>query len=362
MLLRGMGRGKGMKMHFLTPAIFAVLSIFLSAASGDLKLGQDILLGIFPFRSLIAAGVLGMAVFIAMRDGELSRRHLLGMLYIIGTIELILFTLQFFLAGRVTFLYLNTSETRLSLTRLRVPFLLTMVLGINSFKTVAIGNGLSLGKRVFHITFCVWSIILLAFIAQHRGPTIILVVSYIIGFILWHGASARKIAVFAVLIALLGVFVASPVFRSSVLVIMGEDQSAQTSTLSIRQSGHQYYEERLEDSPLFGFGVPNDSYEPAEIAAGELYNFFLVDNGIFGFAYELGLFGLIWLTLLYVLALKLSSSLRRSTGDFGYLQYFLFEVGNLYMGMHWFYNNPLPFMITLALLDYDFGLVEHNED
>jgi hypothetical protein len=354
-ILRNVGHGR-MKAHFLVPAVLAMVSICLSAVSGYIHLGQPVISGILPFRRMIVTGLLCVAVFFSLRSGRLSRQRLVTMLYIIGVIELVLFTSQALLAGRATFLQLNTGETRLGMTRLRVPYLLTAVLGIFSFRLFLTDRRLSGPKKAFHIVFCFWSIILLAFVAQHRAPTIILVVSYISAFFLWRGNVANKLVGFVLLMVLISAFMSTVVFRSAVSVLSGEDTGASTATLSIRESGQQYYLERLQDSLLFGYGIPSDNYPPATLAAGEGYNYYLADNGVYGFAYELGLFGLFWLAITYVNAFMLGASLYRRNGNFSYLQYFIFETGNLYMGMHWFYYYPLPFMAVLALLDFDYGM------
>lgn len=353
-ILRHFGHHR-IKMHFIIPAVLAVVSICLSAMSGYLQLGQPVTLGILPFRKMLITGFLCIAIFMDLRSGHLSKKRLLTMLYVIGAIELILFTTQALLAGRATFLYLDTGETRLGMTRLRVPFLLTMVLGILSFRLALTNREMNGFKKVFHIIFCIWSILLLAFIAQHRAPTIILVISYIAAFFLWRGNVANKMAGFVLLIVLISAFTSTAVFQSSISVLTGEDTNASTSTLAIRESGQQYYLDKIQDSPLFGFGIPNDDYFPATLAAGEASNYYLADNGVYGFLYQLGFFGLLWLAITYVDAIRLAIRICRRNGDFSYLQYFIFEIGNLYMGMHWFYYYPLPFMIAIVLLDYDYG-------
>jgi hypothetical protein len=349
-LIRNLGSRVG-QMHYIVPAFLAVVSICLSAISAYEHFGQPVVQGILPFRRLIVAGIFCFALCAAIRTGLVSRERLIVMLYIIGTVELILFTAQAVLAGHVTFLQLDTDETRFGMVRLRVPYLLTTVLGIFSFNTILNGHQAKNSVRLFHILFSVWSILLLGFVAQHRAPTLILVVTYILAFLLWRGGVSNKVIGIAILCMLVLCFSSTELFQSSISGLMGRDTASQTSTLSIRREGQAYYLQRLQSSPLVGFGIPNDNYPPAVEAAGEGYQYYLADNGIFGFAYQLGLFGLVWLAILYISAVKRSIDLFRRTGSLSYFQYFLFEIGNLYMGMHWFYYYPLPFMIVFVLLD-----------
>ncbi len=339
------------KLHFVAPAVLAVISICCSSVSAYVHLGQPIIQGILPLRRMVVVGLFCFALCRALRLGLISRDRLITMLYIIGVIELILFTAQAILVGHVTFLKLNTDESRFGMTRLRVPYLLTTVLGIFSFRTVLTNSNLSRSRKIFHLIFCIWSILLLGFVVQNRAPTLILIISYILAFLIWHGGMSNKIVGITVLCVLIAIFSSTDLFQSSLQGLMGQDTSAQTATLTIRQSGQMYYIHKLQASPLFGYGVPNENFPPATIAAGENLHYFAADNGIFGFTYELGLFGLFWLVVLYTSAMKRSIGVFRSTGDFSYLQYFLFEIGNLYIGMHWFYYYPLPFMVVLVLLD-----------
>jgi hypothetical protein len=350
------------KLHFLLPILLAVLSTALSAMSATYYLGQPFLWGILPFRRMYAAMFLVGGIVTAVRCGILTKSRLIRMMYIIGGLELLLFTAQDVLANSIVFLAVNTSEIRFGLTRLRVPFLLPLLLGIISFNRFLNSPNRTNLKEIAHLVFSVWSVLFVAFICQHRAPTLILLSSYLVIVLLWRGDAAMKVLMSIAAIFILLVVAVTPLAQTTIDSLNGDTSAAANNTLIIRADAHDYYLEHLQGSPLLGFGWPNSNYVPAALAAGEGYKYYLADNGIFGFAYMLGGLGLVWLAILYIQALKLSWR-SRQVGGLSLFQYFLFETGNLYMGIHWFYYYPMPFMLAVALveLQYDERGTQNNE-
>lgn len=351
---RNHGRKLG-PLHPVLPFALAIFSTILSAILASSLLGQPFLWGILPFRRMYAAMLLCIGVTEAMRSGVLSKDKLVSMLYVIGISELILYTLQALLAGYVTFLDISTSEVRFGLVRLRVPFLLPLIIGIISFHTFLDSRHKERLSILGHLIIAIWSVLFVALICQHRAPTIILLASYLFAIFISRTSFVTKVlASFVSVFLILGIL-GTPLIQSTVQALTGATTGS-ANTLEIRSDGHEYYLERLQNSPWFGFGWPNSNYSPATQAAGEGYLYYLEDNGIFGLAYMLGIFGCIWIAVLYLGALHRAWKIRRAKGG-ALLQYLFFETGNLYMGLHWFYYYPMPFMMALALLEYDSGEV-----
>lgn len=347
------GRHKGY-VFLIFPFVLAIVSTVISAAQATSLLSQPFRLGILPFRRMYASMLMSVAIVCALRFGLLSKRRLVRILYIIGLFELVLFTAQAILAGSVTFLVISTSEVRFGITRLRAPFLLPMLIGMMSFHNFLDSPHKEDLRVLGHLLVAVWSILFVGLICQHRAPTIILLVSYFVAILLSRGSASTKILGTMIALLVLAGIAATPMIQSTVESLSGSTSSASQNTLEIRADGHEYYLEKLTESPIVGFGWPNSTYLPATIAAGEGYNYYAADNGIYGLAYMLGAFGCAWIAIIYVGALRHAWKIRQSKGG-ALFQYFLFETGNLYMGLHWFYYYPMPFMIALALLDYDYG-------
>lgn len=356
--IRGTSKGRT---HIGGPFILAVMSTIISAIQGMRLLGQPILLGILPFRRMYAAMFLAVAVVYALRGRILARDRLVSMLYVLGIFELIVYTLQAILASHVTFLATSTSEMRFGLSRLRVPFLLPVLIGMMSFHTFLDSKQKERLSVIGELLIAIWSLLFVALICQHRAPTIILLVSYAIAILFSRGSASTKVlgSFLAILFSI--AVAATPMIQTTVQSLTGNTSSISQNTLEIRADGHAYYFQKLQYSPLFGYGWPNQNYLPATVAAGEEFNYYAADNGIFGLAYMLGAFGCLWISIIYAGALHRSWMVKRISGG-AIFQYFLFETGNLYMGLHWFYYYPMPFMIALALLDHDYDEVKTLND
>ncbi len=341
------------KFRFLVPFCVFGISTVISALQGYFLLGQPVLLGVLPFRRLYAAMLFSLVVARAVQTDVISKRRLLRMLYVISLIELSLFTAQAVFAGSFQFLAIETGEFRFGLVRLRVPFLLPLFCGILSFNHYLNSETKDKLSEICHLLFSLWSIILIAFICQHRAPTIILLLSYFAALLLWKGnGGVKSLAIMTAVVIFAGALF-TPQMQTAFQVISGDNVTASSeNSLGIRKSGHDYYLIRLQESPLFGFGWPNSNYAPALSAAGEGYLYYAADNGIYGLAYILGAFGCVCVVTLCIFALRRSWVVGKRKG-YGLLQYFLFESGNLYMGLHWFYYYPMPFMIAFALLEVE---------
>jgi uncharacterized protein (UPF0333 family) len=347
------------RVYVIIPFVFAFISTVASALQAFLVLGQPLLWGILPFRRMYAAMLFAIAIVYALRSGIVSRDNLIKTLYLVAIVELCLYTLQALLASSISFLAVSTSEVRFGMARLRVPFLLPMLMGIYSFHTYLDSWHKDNVRVVLHLFFAIWTVLFVALICQHRAPTIILLLSYLVAILISRGSASTKVlATLAALLLAVGI-AATPMIQSSLQALGGDTSSASQNSLTIRADGHEYYLERLQSSPVFGYGWPNSNYLPATTAAGETYKYYTVDNGIFGLAYMLGIVGCVWIAILYAGALRRSWLVRHSVGGWLF-QYFLFETGNLYMGLHWFYYYPMPFMIALAILDYDYGETLHG--
>lgn len=90
------------------------------------------------------------------------------------------------------------------------------------------------------------------------------------------------------------------------------------------------------------------------VASGAGMNIFLADNGVFGFLYCHGILGIVWLISLFFQMLKKSSYIMLKKRNYSYILYAIYEVLNLYMGMHWYYYYALPFVLFLCLLNYEY--------
>lgn len=339
--------------------ILVILTI-ISSYMACLFFNQPIIYGIRSTRNLLVCFLLYFPITRQLQSGKLRRGDLIRIIFIVGTFELVVYTLQFLLKNVASFTYLNLTEQRLGTARIRFPYLLPLVLGM-----ICLGNILSNKNKtpryiIKNLVYVIWSAFLLIIVCQYRAPALILIATWIISYLLWKKNIAIKTMI-AVAIAIVGIGVVFnlPLVQNAIYTL--QNPGSTMDTLSIRKLGQQYYLNRLQYSKWFGFGLPNQDCHLAVEASGQGFNYYLADNGILGFAYIYGIAGIVWLALFWIKTLRCSFSLYSHERKYQYLLYFIFETGNLYIGMHWFYYYPFPFAIMLILLDYDYYVFKENE-
>lgn len=333
--------------------IFWLICITISSFMADRFFGQSVSVGLRSMRSQIACFLLYFPVTRMMKCGLLERKNIIKTLFIVGTFELIVYTLQFLLADIVTFTYISTSEVRYDSTRLRVPYLLPMILGLYCLNKIMTGKTNGFKSTLWNFIYVAWSAFLLMGICKHRAPSIILLCVFIVAYLMWRNDLSIKFVAGIVLVIIAVAFVSnSDIVTSTINGLL--NSSSADNTMSIRDAGRTFYLNKLEQSPWFGFGYPNSTNSAAQSAAGVQYNYYLVDNGIFGFLYLQGIFGLIWLVWLFAKSYRMSWRLYKGNISYLYILYFIYETANLYIGMHWFFNYTLPFVMVLVLLESEY--------
>lgn len=69
----------------------------------------------------------------------------------------------------------------------------------------------------------------------------------------------------------------------------------------------------------------------------------------------LGIIGAIWVVALWIMLMRQAYYMYKRKQEYHYFLYFLFETGNMYIGMQWSCCYPLPFFVLVALLNYEFS-------
>lgn len=334
-----------------------LIIMFISLVMPDYFFGQSIILGFRVKRKLIICFLLYFPVTRLLKTGQIGYKQLLKILFIVGTFELIVYTLQYLLVDIVTFTYIDTTEMRYNSTRLRVPYLLPLILGLKCLSDVMTGKVKKMRGIAMHTIYFVWAFFLLVIICKHRAPALILACTIGLAYVIWKKKLTVKILSGIIVFAILVLFV-----FNSTLVYQMFDSTMQgifnsltgDISLSIRQSGQAYHLQRLLQSPIFGFGPPHNNNSAAYYASGAAYGFYLIDNGIVGFMYVHGIIGVIWLVLLFIKSYRMSWNLYKKKISYLFILYFFFETANLYIGMHWYYSYTLPFVMVLVMLEYEY--------
>ena len=338
-MVKNKGRIKSSKLPLLY--IFVIL---MSSVAANKFFGQSYGLSIRQNRYIIVCMLLYYAMLKAMNSGALLRDDVVSILSFQAVVEIILFTLQYFLIDKVIFIH-ATADSRYGDARIRVSYLLALV-----FMYFCVDKILKNKYWFLNCVLALASAFILVGICKHRAPSLIMIFTLVLAYFLWKKDLLKKYVIgifFAIMVVVL-VSNSSLIKDALTGIIYGDEN------LDIRSEGRLYYLMRIFESPLVGYGEPNVNCDVAVKASGVDQNWFLADNGIWGFLYCHGAIGLIWLIFLWIKLYRESYYLYKNKRMYQYLLYVLFETGNLYMGMHWYYYYTMPFVLCVTLMDYDY--------
>lgn len=331
------------------PALYIVV-LLLSATVSYRLFGQGFDLSIRMQRRFLVCILLYYAVTKVLSLGKVLAKDIKSMLCAVAVIEILVFTLQYVLSDSVQFLYVSFNS-RYNDARLGVPYLLPLILTFFCVNEIMHGR-----NKVVNIPLALAGIFVLIVICKHRAPTMFLGLTLCIAYLIWKKGLSVKLFLGIVILALgIGFAASSTLVQDALDALL---HNGKTSTLGIRIEGQLYYLERLKESPILGFGPPNENCSKAVQASGEEFQYYLADNGVMSCLYCHGLVGCVWLIALWVVVLRQSYYLYKKERKYHYLLYFIYETGNLYIGMHWFLAYHLPFFMMLTLTNYEYGVAK----
>ena len=338
------------------PGLFFAV-ILISSMVCNSKFGQSLGLSIRQVRYLIVCFLLYYAIFRALKFGVLKKEDIVKIIKFQGIAESVIFILQWVLIDKFVFLYTGATFEYAN-ARLRVSYMMPfflMYLSLNDYM-----NGKDKTKNLF-LAF-LGAFILVA-VCQHRAPTLIMLVTFIIGFLLWKKGASKKILIAALAGTILIAFISNSTLIQSALNVLFNGAS-EGNTLTIRNAGRLYYFQQLTNynAWITGLGQANINCSRAYSAAGNLLHYYLVDNGIFGYLYCYGVIGIVWILAFYISILKKSYYLFKHDRKYHFLLYIIFEIGNLYMGIHWFWYYTAPFVLFICLLDWEYQESKENKE
>lgn len=338
---------------FLMPMLYIVL-VFASGMIAKNLFGQSLVLTLIRNRRIICAIILFYAIVIAVKNRLITRKDFITIIFIQITIEMVVDLLQFVVADDVIVAYYDIGE-RYDSVRVRAAYLLPLIGGY-----IALSNFIKGRCRAFYCFFAGFAFFLLAVICKHRAPTIWLIFTAGVAYLLWKKNLNKKIMLGLLIITIaVPLIYRMPMIQDSIATAMSQD--GRVNSLIIRNRARDYYFGRLHYSPWLGFGEPYSTVTEASVAATSYYMYIREDNGVFGFMYAHGIVGIIWLILLFAGIIKRSAVVYKKKTEYCFLLYYIFEICNLYMGMHWYYDYQYPFFLMLALLECDYIEVRREE-
>ena len=237
--------------------------------------------------------------------GKITKEQIEKMIYIIGTIQLILFTIFFISSGKLSFLKYEY-DYRYGSIRLREKCCI-----INLLFVLTINNYINSREKNKNLILIIFNILVCALIIKTR----LLIASYIgvliISLILWKKNLRKKIFFVIATLLIVPIIVNSTIIKDTIDTIFENDED------DIRKIGKAYYIEQLKYSPFTGRGYINTQCEKAVIAAGINENIYLVDNGIYAVAFEYGMVGILWFLILWLK--MLNNSIKKYNNENNYI-------------------------------------------
>lgn len=337
------------------PAVFIVIAI-ISHIAAYFYFGQSIFMGIRQIRYLLVCLLYFYATYNSLAYGLLDKEDVYKAIRYVAILEIVLYFAQYFLIDKVVFLEVGATW-EYGKARFRISFLFPMIQMYISLNELLNGKNMIQNAVLAFLGAAV-----LAFLCKHRAPTLFMLCSFAVALVLWKRDLKTKVIIAGIAFVVVIFYLANSQVMQSALNTLFVDGGGYS--LGIRETGRYYYFDQLTSYKAWitGFGQPNSNCQAAFEASGALNGIFPVDNGIFGLLYEYGLLGVIWLICFFVDIFRRSFVLYKDNSQYHFLLYIIFEIGNLYIGMQWFFYYAAAFMIFMALLNWEYDENKRNRE
>ncbi len=299
------------KCDFKYLIIFIVPLILISSFQSYKLYGQDIILGIRAQRMFLIMYMMYFPLRILIGQRKISLKDIEKMIYYIGIVQLFLYMIFFVSNGSISFLKYNY-DYRYGSMRLRVNSCI-----INLLFILAIDNYINGINKKMSLFIIIVNVLVCSLIIKTR----LLIVSYIFvlifALIFWKKNLRKKIITILCALLLIPIILNSTIISDIISAVLENDSN------DIRKIGKAYYIECLEKSPILGRGYINTLCQKAFVAAGMDKNIYLVDNGIYAFAFQYGGLGIIWFGVLWLRFLRNSIYNYKNIHDYIGILYFV---------------------------------------
>lgn len=326
--------------------LFTLLTL-ISAFTAFYYFGQNIFRGIMCQRIFFTYIFCFFPIIILLKKSVIDYQDIITLLLYFAAYELIVTTLQYLVLDKFTFLTVKMGS-RYDSNRI---YFNNNLVTLASFISL---NHILKGRLKFKYVFIIIGTFFYIFIVTKMRANSLVFTLTIFGMILLYGKINRK-KLFVLSLGFLSIFyLANTVIFQDILYFAQHGESPD-KTLEFREYGRLIYLNGFIESPIVGKGHPSIANPKAfNTAAGKAGLNFFSDNGIFGFAYSYGIFGLMWVFSLFYRAIKRSWKSRKlSYYNYAYLFYFIFSILNPITDFGWFWGGPFFLITALALFDYN---------
>ena len=325
----------------------------IGSLAAFIHFGQPFLVGFRAHRLIIVSMLLYFPVYKLLYFKIIKKEELIKALEAYTIFAVALYFVQFALSKYGIYFLRVYIGSRYGNDRFYFDPLLLDFMYIYELNEILSGKKI----RMKSVLICIISILEILIVQNFRLTFLGLAFVTIIGILISKINKRTKIIFLTIILALgIAFFSISDTGRELVKTLFGNN-SQPNSTMLVRHAGRDFYFDSIKDKMIFGMGYPNNSaFEPAKVITGAKYHYYLADNGIFGFIFMYGLFGLAWFVTLVIKLLKKGLKMFKNNSGFTYMLFAIFIAVICINEIHWYWNSG-PFILGLVLLlsDYEFS-------
>lgn len=293
--------------------ILLIIPLIIISGLQSYKLyGQEVILGIRAQRMFLIMYMMYFPLRILIGQRKINLKDIEKMIYYIGIVQLFFYMIFFVSKGNIGFLKYNY-DYRYGSMRLRVNCCIINLLFVLTINNYINGINKKTNLLIIGINILVCSLII---------KTRLLIASYIIvlvfALILWKKNLRKKFLIMLCGLLLIPIILKSTIISDMISTVLENDKD------DIRKIGKAYYMECLKKSPILGRGYINTLCQKAFVEAGMDKNIYLVDNGIYAFAFQYGGLGIVWFGVLWLKFLKNSIYNYKKRHDYVGILYFIY--------------------------------------
>lgn len=327
---------------FKKEVLFITCLIIISSIVSYKLYGQGIMLGLRAQRKFFIAPLMYFPISKLLGAGVITRNDIEKIFYRVGISEIIIYTLYYLSGGSIGFLNINF-DYRYGDIRLRVNSFNIEILFL-----IVVNNILNGKNRKGNLLIGIIDFIFIAFILKTRLLVVGILVIAIVGIFFVRKQWILKIVSVLAIICMIPIALNLTIIKDIITTLLEDDPN------DIRKLGKEYYIEQLQKTPILGRGYINTQSEEAFRGAGMDKQYYLNDNGIYGFAFMYGFIGMIWIIDIVIRCLKYGINIYKKYNDyliFLYICYNIIVCMNM-ASWYWSVNGWFTLIYMFAIIDY----------
>ena len=327
---------------FKKEVLFITCLIIISSIVSYKLYGQSIILGLRAQRKFFIAPLMYFPISKLLGAGIITKNDIEKIFYRVGISEIIIYTLYYLSGGSIGFLNINF-DYRYGDIRLRVNSAVVEMLFL-----IVVNNILNGKNRKTNVLIAVVDFIFIAFILKTRLLVVGVLGIALVGILFVRKQWILKIVSVLVIICIIPIVLNLTIVKDIITTLLEDDPN------DIRKLGKEYYIEQLQKTPIVGRGYINTQSEQAFRGAGMDKQYYLNDNGIYGFAFMYGIIGIAWVVIIVIRCLKYGIIILKKYNDY---LIFLFIIYNIIVCMNmatWYWSTIGMFSLGYVFANIDY--------